>query len=182
MSTPHCPEVNRRSLCGDEHEYTTAGPVNRRFDQSTVITARHKSLSVVWRKMADMFSPYNLNCGYKATNRSYVRSCLAPKFLVDCGPKGGAWWRTRDRALDLLPCEGNALPLSYAPGRHTVFPEGDRLARILVTRWPFASVCRNTDIPTRGRDQKQRSFSINRRGFSLAAAPLAFPLRSGSGP
>jgi hypothetical protein len=32
-------------------------------------------------------------------------------------PKGEAWWAHKGSNLGPLPCEGNALPLSYAPGR-----------------------------------------------------------------
>src|SRR5258708_5834129 len=34
------------------------------------------------------------------------------------------WWAHKGSNLGPLPCEGNALPLSYAPGRHGGGPEG----------------------------------------------------------
>jgi hypothetical protein len=39
--------------------------------------------------------------------------------LIGCAmrsPKGEAWWAHKGSNLGPLPCEGNALPLSYAPG------------------------------------------------------------------
>jgi hypothetical protein len=58
------------------------------------------------------------------------------------------------------------------------------------TRIVEAGGVRDSDFLTRrirgddrtGRDHRQTSFSINRQGFSLPFAPLALPLRSGSGP
>jgi hypothetical protein len=38
-------------------------------------------------------------------------------------PKGEAWWAHKGSNLGPLPCEGNALPLSYAPGRLVGGPE-----------------------------------------------------------
>src|ERR1700720_2979608 len=34
------------------------------------------------------------------------------------------WWAHKGSNLGPLPCEGNALPLSYAPGRPWTRPEG----------------------------------------------------------
>jgi hypothetical protein len=36
-----------------------------------------------------------------------------------------AWWAHKGSNLGPLPCEGNALPLSYAPGRLTRRQKGD---------------------------------------------------------
>ena len=44
---------------------------------------------------------------------------LRREILTGCAmrsPKGEAWWAHKGSNLGPLPCEGNALPLSYAPG------------------------------------------------------------------
>src|SRR6476620_7985686 len=41
-------------------------------------------------------------------------------WLRHAKPLGEAWWAHKGSNLGPLPCEGNALPLSYAPG--TIMP------------------------------------------------------------
>src|ERR1700755_1398594 len=46
------------------------------------------------------------------------KTCFAVGNLAGCAmrsPKGEAWWAHKGSNLGPLPCEGNALPLSYAP-------------------------------------------------------------------
>ena len=44
-------------------------------------------------------------------------------------PKGEAWWAHKGSNLGPLPCEGNALPLSYAPGNLVLCQRPGKLAR-----------------------------------------------------
>jgi hypothetical protein len=46
-----------------------------------------------------------------------IRSPTCPPKLGERRRKGEAWWAHKGSNLGPLPCEGNALPLSYAPGR-----------------------------------------------------------------
>jgi hypothetical protein len=54
------------------------------------------------------------------SRRSSYAGHARHEILAGCAmrsPKGEAWWAHKGSNLGPLPCEGNALPLSYAPGR-----------------------------------------------------------------
>ena len=59
------------------------------------------------------------------------RTCLAVSFLVGSAmrsPKGEAWWAHKGSNLGPLPCEGNALPLSYAPEKSAASKRPQKMA------------------------------------------------------
>ena len=56
---------------------------------------------------------------FRGFERCVLRDIAYLGSEVDQKPKDseGLWWAHKGSNLGPLPCEGNALPLSYAPGR-----------------------------------------------------------------
>src|SRR3954468_7797352 len=83
------------------------------------------------------------------------------------GVCNNAWWTHKGSNLGPLPCEGNALPLSYASGIVVQFqgPENRPMHAIEVAIYGV-----------RGRAVK-RGAPTGRRSFSTLTPPAAGPLR-----